>query len=183
MLTTVYEAAWPTAKVRVRALTWKEFHQAKGMNAPVATRNLWVYQTVLLEGPRVDQVSAGIVAWVGRNLVEDNPFGGDAKTLQKYLQLSRQWLQNSYLENAKALVAGTFHYRFEEIESWDHEKFFRRLAAAEFLVGNRIEPADSKKSEKQTKEDRLDADIRANREQKAIARERIKRQVDARRPR
>jgi hypothetical protein len=83
------------------------------------------------------------MTWLGYYLVEQSPFKGDFKTIQTFRQLSSNWLQSSYLETARTLVAGMFRYRFEEIDEWDQETFFKRLAAAEFLVGKNIEPARS----------------------------------------
>jgi hypothetical protein len=47
------------------------------------------------------------------------------------------------------LIAGTFRYSFEDIESWDAEVFFKRLAAAEFLVNRTLEPADPSATKQQ----------------------------------
>lgn len=141
----VYEATWPSgAKVRWRAPTWKEFQGLYHSADPRPVRNLKFYELCVIEGPRPDKVPAGIVAWLGVNMLDKSPFTGQLDSIQQYLQLSRSWFQSSYLENAKALIAGTFRYTFEEIENWDAEVLFKRLAAAEFLVNRGLEPADPK---------------------------------------
>jgi hypothetical protein len=123
-------------------------------------RNLAVYKACLISGPPPDQVPAGVVAWIGCEQIDQSPFASNFKVLQQYLQLGRGWLGSSYLNQAQALVAGTLHYTIEEVEAMDPEIFFKRLAAAELLVGKRLDPADPSKSEKDRKEDDFE---RANR--------------------
>ena len=161
----IYEATWASGtRVRWRTPTWKEFQGLYRSADPRPVRNLKFYQLCVVEGPRPDQVPAGIVAWLGVNMLDQSPFTGQLEPLQQYLQLSRSWFQSSYLENAKALIAGTFRYSFEEIEGWDAEIFFKRLAAAEFLVNRGLDPADpgaTKEQRQMTDAQRRQADKQA----------------------
>jgi hypothetical protein len=146
----VYEALWASGvRVRWRTPTWKEFQGLYRSADARPIRNLKFYQLCVLDGPAPDRVPAGIVAWLGVNMLDQSPFTGQLQPLREYVQLSRSWFQASYLENARALIAGTFRYTFEEIESWDAEVFFKRLAAAEFLVNRTLEPADPSATKQQ----------------------------------
>jgi hypothetical protein len=143
MLNRVTEAVWADGTfIRIRAATLAEVQQALHLPDPQAVRNLWIYNKLLLHGPPEDIVPAGVVAWVGKQAIDLNPFSGGLKPLQTAIENARARLAASYLENARALVAGTFRYSFEEIDTWTAEVFFLRLAAAEFLVGNRMDPQD-----------------------------------------
>ena len=146
----VYEATWPSGTtVRWRTPTWKEFQSLYRSADPRPVRNLKFYELCYIAGPSVEKVPAGIVAWLGVNMLDKSPFTGQLSGIQEYVQLSRSWFQASYLENAKALIAGTFRYTFEEIEDWDAEIFFKRLAAAEFLVNKNLDPADPRTTKQQ----------------------------------
>ena len=177
-----YEAVWASGvRVRFRPLTWKEFKRVNRADLPLPVRNLMVYKICVLEGPPPEQVPAGIVAWIGCGMVDENPFTGQYNLLNQYIDLGRKWLQSSYLEHAKALVAGTFHYRFEEIEEWDAEQFFKRLAQAEFLVGNKVEPADPAKTASEHHEDSFARQSRLRKEALTQRRADLRKQVDNRR--
>jgi hypothetical protein len=176
----VCEAVWPGVRIRFRHLTWKEFRQAKAMAGPIEARNLWVYETALLLGPKIDEVPAGVVAWVGFTLVDQNPFNGDVKSIQQFQILSRQWFENSFLEKAKALVAGTFRYTFEEIDQWDQEVFFKRLAAAEFLVGKTMTTV-APQEKQATGRDAIDQALEQRQLNRRAKHDFLKRQVEARR--
>src|ERR1035438_2269219 len=160
-----YDATWPGGtRVRFRTLTWKEFQHFSTLPLSKPARNLAVYQACLLSGPSPDQVPAGVVAWIGCEQIDQSPFGSKFKILNQYLQLGRNWLGSSYIHQAQALVAGTLHYTPEGGGGRDAETFFKRWAAAELLVGKRLEPADPAKTEKERKEDAFERPPRERRE-------------------
>jgi hypothetical protein len=91
----------------------------------------------------LDQVTAGIVYFLGRTLLGDSAFADETKDMQvvqSALERQRHLLRNNYFESCKAVLAGIFRYTFEEIEEWDEETFFARLAAAELLSGEDLSP-------------------------------------------
>lgn len=94
--------------------------------------------------------------------------------------MSSNWLQSTYLETARTLVAGTFRYRFEEIDEWDQGTFFKRLAAAEFLVGKNLEPADPN-AKPVSKQDAMQSKLETQKHQKKEIREFLRRKVESRR--
>ena len=160
-----YDGTWPGGtRVRFRTLTWKEFQHFNSLPLSKPARNLAVYKACLISGPPPDQVPAGVVAWIGCEQIDQSPFGSQFKILNQYLQLGRNWLGSSYMHQAQALVAGTLHYTVEQVEAMDAETFFKRLAAAEMLVGKRLDPADPSKSEKERKEDAFERENRLRRE-------------------
>jgi hypothetical protein len=63
--------------------------------------------------------------------------------------MKRIELKSSWLNSAKSIIAGIFRYTFEEIEQWDAEMFFERLASAEFVSGRKLEPGDPDKLDAQ----------------------------------
>jgi len=71
-----------------------------------------------------------------------DPFNGEYKDVKRALDMKRVELKSSWLNSAKSIIAGIFRYTFEEIESWDAEMFFERLAYAEFVCGRKLEPGD-----------------------------------------
>jgi hypothetical protein len=179
-----YEGTWPGGtRVRFRTLTWREFQYFQRLAVPKGVRNLEVYKTCLISGPPPDQVPAGVVSWIGCEQIEESPFSGKFKLVQQYLQLGRGWLGGSYLNQAQALVAGTFHYTIEQVEQMDPEIFFKRLAAAELLVGKQLEPADPSKSEKELKEDEFERANRLRKEARQQQRSHMQRKIADRRER
>ena len=173
-----YDATWPGGtRVRFRTLTWKEFQHFSTLPLSKPARNLAVYQACLLSGPPPDQVPAGVVAWIGCEQIDQSPFGCKFKILNQYLQLGRNWLGSSYIHQAQALVAGTLHYTPEQVESMDAETFFKRLAAAELLVGKRLDPADPAKTEKERKEDAFERTTRERRESRQQQRGEMARKI------
>lgn len=109
-----------------------------------------LYRALLIEGPSVEEAPAGIVEYVSKSMLETNPFGGKYEDVKHALNAKRQ--SQDYLENAKALIAGLFRYTFEEIDTWDVDTFFDRLAKAEFLSGKKLEPEDPNKAEAEAKQ-------------------------------
>ena len=82
-------------------------------------------------------------------LLDSNPFNGEYKDVKRALDMKRVELKSSWLNSAKSIIAGIFRYTFEEIESWDAEMFFERLAYAEFVCGRKLEPGDPDKPDAQ----------------------------------
>ena len=140
---TEYIAAWKSGiALRWRSLTWSEYRQFKQQltySSPVEVY-IDLYRAVLLEGPDVVDAPAGIVDFVGRSMLETNPFGGEYADIAHALAAKRSVM--SYLDTARALVAGLFHYSFEDIDTWDADTFFMRVAQAEFLAGRPLDPED-----------------------------------------
>jgi hypothetical protein len=81
------------------------------------------------------------------------------------------------------LVAGALHYTIEQVEDMDPEVFFRRLAAAELLMGKRLDPADPSKSDKDLREDAFERENRLRNEAKKQARGDMARKIADRRSR
>lgn len=140
---TQYIAAWKSGTaVRWRGLTWSEFSQFTHrltFESPIEVY-LDLYRALLLEGPDPEYATAGSVEYVAKTMLETNPFGGKYEDVVHALHTKRG--VQTYLENAKALVAGIFRYTFEEIDTWDADTFFDRVAKAEFLAGKKLEPED-----------------------------------------
>lgn len=91
----------------------------------------------------LDQVTAGIVDFLGRTLLRNSAFADDTKDMslvRTAIERQRHLLRHNYFESCKAVLAGVFRYTFEEIEEWDEETFFARLAAAELLSGEDLSP-------------------------------------------
>ncbi|MGD0042089.1 MAG: hypothetical protein ABSE84_17080 [Isosphaeraceae bacterium] len=143
MQQTQYIAAWKSGvAVRWRGLTWTEFRQFTQQMAYSSPIEVYIdlYRAVLLDGPDVLSAPAGIVDYVGRTMLETNPFNGEYLNIKHALDVKRS--TQSYLDHARALVAGIFRYTFEEIDTWDVDTFFDRVAKAEFIAGKAIEPED-----------------------------------------
>jgi hypothetical protein len=143
MQQTQYIAAWKSGTaVHWRGLTWAEFNQFSQQLTFKRPMEVYIdlYRALLLEGPEVTDAPAGIVEYVAKTMLETNPFGGRYEDIAYALRTKRN--SQSYLENAKALVAGIFRYTFEDIATWDADTFFDRVAKAEFLSGKQLEPAD-----------------------------------------
>lgn len=150
MQQTQYIAAWKSSTaVRWRGLSWSEyrrFTEQMTIDRPMEVY-LDLYRAVLLEGPPAELATAGVVSFIGRSMLETNPFGGRYDDIAHALTVKRN--TQTYLDNARALVAGIFRYTFEEIDTWDADIFFDRVAKAEFLAGKTIEPIDPKEVAKQ----------------------------------
>jgi hypothetical protein len=153
----VFFARWPSGrKVKWRSLTWaefKKFDRQLDYDCP-ASVYCDVYRAVVLDGPPLDgdpvyQAPAGLVEWIARALLDSNPFNGEYKDVKRALEMKRIELKSSWLNSAKSIIAGIFRYTFEEIEQWDAEMFFERLASAEFVSGRKLEPGDPDKLDAQ----------------------------------
>lgn len=140
-----FEAYWPSGQaVRWRTLSWKEFQKFRSLQLQHPNSSMEVYlalyRAVCLEGPLPEEVSAGIVDYIGEQCLDRNPFNGRYEDVSLALAVKRDSME--YLGHARALVAGLFHYSFEEIDTWDADLFFERLAQAEFLSGRSLAPED-----------------------------------------
>jgi hypothetical protein len=143
---TQYIAQWASGlKLRWRALTWQEYRQ---MQSRIYTRPVGVfvdiYRAVLLEGPPPETCPAGIADFVAKHVLANNPFSGKFQDVARAIKVGREELASDFLLSAKAMVSHLFHYPFEEIEKWDADLFFLRLAQAEFIAGKSLEPSDPK---------------------------------------
>jgi hypothetical protein len=153
----IFFARWPSGrKVKWRSLKWAEFKKFDRQLDYDCPGSVYcdVYRAVLLEGPPLDgdpvyQAPAGLVEWIARSLLDSNPFNGEYKDVKRALDMKRVELKSSWLNSAKSIIAGIFRYTFEEIESWDAEMFFERLAYAEFVCGRKLEPGDPDKPDAQ----------------------------------
>lgn len=96
-----------------------------------------LYQLVVdpSESPALDKATAGVVDFLGRTLLKESAFSSNPDRIKKTLTLKRKQLEENYFEICKAIIAGIFRYTFEEIEGWDEETFFDRLAKAEMVSG------------------------------------------------
>lgn len=107
-----------------------------------------IYEACLLEGPGLEQAPAGIVCWIAKQQLEENPFSGGFKAIAKSLVQARARVENSWFLNAQAVLAATFRYTLEEVESWPPSVFFERVAQAEMLTGVPLNPEDPDKPSK-----------------------------------
>ena len=154
---TVFFARWLSGRaVKFRSLTWAEFKKFDRQLQYDCPASVYcdVYRAVLLDGPPLDgdpvyQAPAGLVEWIARALLDSNPFNGEYKDVKRALDMKRVELKSSWLNSAKSIIAGIFRYTFEEIEPWDAEMFFERLAYAEFVCGRKLEPGDPDKPDAQ----------------------------------
>lgn len=99
------------------------------------------------DNPTLDKITAGIVDFLGRTLLKNNPYSGDIEAMKKALEVQREALQVDYIDACKAVIAGVFRYTFEEIDEWDSETFFSRLAKAELISGEDLGPKPVAKEE------------------------------------
>lgn len=142
MQTTAYRASWPSGVCVIwRSLTWKEYRALSSLPVGDQARYIAVYRQVLIAGPPAEKVPAGIAVWIGRYELENNPFSGNLKPIQVQRKKSAAWGQ-SYLNASRAIVAWAFGYKFEELDEWDANTFFNRLAQAEYIFGKPFDPQD-----------------------------------------
>lgn len=138
-------------------MSWKEFQD---ICAGVDPDNIpfdvaWeVYKTCVVKGPDIRLITAGIGMFIAKQQIQNNPFAGDFKSINAVLTTARNYVASNYLLAAQAIVANTFKYSLDEIKEWSAEKFFLRVAQAEVLLGNKLNPApppDLDKASKQPK--------------------------------
>ena len=138
-----FEVVW-------RNLSWSEYKQFQSRfdNSPFIEPigiALDIYKLVLIEGPDPAFVPAGIPAYICKHQMLNNPFSGRYEDVATALELSRRAVTGDYLQSAKALIASALHYRLEEIDQWDPNKFFIRLAQTEIALGRPFDPVNPKK--------------------------------------
>jgi hypothetical protein len=88
----------------------------------------------------IEDVTAGIVYFLGRTLLLESAFSGNINRVKQVLGTKRAQLAENYIESCKAVLAAMFKYTFEEIESWDESTFFDRLAKAELISNENLDP-------------------------------------------
>lgn len=164
---TVFLAQWETGlAIRFRSLRWEEFRRFEARlqyESPMAVYND-VYRLCVLEGPAIEDLLAGPVEFVARALIANNPFNGTFEDLSRALEVKRSEIASDYLKCARAQVAALFRYNFEEIDKWDAETFFERLAQSEFVLKRPLNASDpNKKKKRQQKKQQL-----TDRQQQAI---------------
>jgi hypothetical protein len=138
-------ARWPSGReVVFRSLTWAEFQKYEHelhYRRPMEVY-LDIYRAVVLRGPIDRDVTGGIVEYIGRAMVEHNPFNGKYEDIKRALDLKRGALQGNYLVAAQAVISSLFQIPIETIATWDSEQFFEYVAMAEFVSGRKLEPGD-----------------------------------------
>lgn len=145
---TCYQAIWPDGyHVVWRNLTWKEYNQLKPewdrrIFADPISVYLEVYRLCKVRGPEIGVIAAGIVNWIGKHQMIGNPFNGEFQTITKAIQIARLEVSNTFLLGAQAIIASAFKISLEEMDTWDSETFFRRLAQAEIVMGRAVEPGN-----------------------------------------
>ena len=142
---TKFVVRWPSGRaVAFRSLSWAEFQRYERELQYRGPMEVYcdLYRTVVFEGPGERDVTAGIVEFVGRLLMDHNPFNGKYEDVARALELKRIELQNNYLLSVKAVIASLFQVSVEEINTWDAEKFFEYAVMAEFVSGRKLEPGD-----------------------------------------
>lgn len=158
MRTPAYKAIWRSrtevpafVSVAWRDLTLGEIERYMARSAHERIVFCDIYETCLIEGPSLEKVPAGIVVWIAKQQLEQNPLSGKFRPLVNALLRARERVQSSWFVSAKAIVAATFRYTFEEIDGWSPDVFFERVAQAERLTGVPLEPMDPDKPQSQPK--------------------------------
>lgn len=147
-----YIAQWRDGfQVVWRNLTWKEYREFKSRyeNSPFSEPMdvaLDIYRTVYIKGPDPKFVPAGIPGFICKQQMQSNPFSGRFEDIAPAIQIARNVVTSDYLLSAKALVASILNYKPEEIDNWDPNTFFLRLAQAEVASGRTFDPVDPKAS-------------------------------------
>lgn len=158
MRTPVYSALWIPAAgdqrpvaVHWRDLNYGEHRRFSQSRTPPRALFCDVYETCLVAGPPLAQATAGIVAWIARQQLEQNPFSGLFAPLHNALYRARERVRSDWFCSARAVLASTFRCSFDEIASWSPELFFERVAQAELLTGVPVEPADPRQEQAKAK--------------------------------
>lgn len=103
---------------------------------------LAIYQLVCIQGPDYKFVPAGIPAYICKQQLLNNPFSGKFEDIAPAISMARKLVTGDYLLSATGLIASVLNYKPEEIENWDPNIFFIRLAQAELATGRSFEPVD-----------------------------------------
>jgi hypothetical protein len=140
---TAYVAVWSSGvAVKWRALRWAEhrkYAERYERSVPMSVFND-IYRVVVLEGPDISDVTAGIVQFIGNSVLNWSAFANDFPTVKTKLDECRQEIVGDYLMSAKAVVASLFRYTLDEIDQWDSDTLFKHIAMAEVVSGRRMEP-------------------------------------------
>lgn len=145
-----YYAKWQDGHTVIwRNLTWKEYNKFRSkyeqsrFQEPLDVA-MEIYSTVLIDGPDVKFVPAGIPCYVCKHQMLNNPFSGRYEDIAPAIDLSRRMVKENYLLSAKSLIASTLNYKIEEIDNWDPNTFFLRLAQTEIAHGRTFDPVNPK---------------------------------------
>lgn len=110
-----------------------------------------IYRLVVLEGPDLGEIPAGISRFIGTSVLDWSAFSGAFPTIQAKLDQTRAAIGGDYLVFAKAFIAQLFHYKIEELDEWDSDKLFQHIVMAEMATGRKIEPLDPLAEEEKKK--------------------------------
>lgn len=135
-------ATWGRISVTWRSIQWGEYRKIRSLQAMPAEKALEVYKLVKLEGPDADTLPSGIMMWIYRYEMEENPFSGDFKKISGPLEQKRQEVIGNYLISVQGFIASVFKTPFAEMDTWDSETLLRRLAQAEFFTGVTLNPTN-----------------------------------------
>lgn len=143
-----YNAVWRDGfQVVWRNLTWSEYrgfraaYESSPFQEPMDVA-LDIYKTVYLKGPDPKYVPAGIPAFICKQQMVNSPFSGMFEDVSSALEKARRLVTGDYLLSAKAIIASTLNYRPEEIDQWDANMFFLRMAQAEIASGRTFDPVN-----------------------------------------
>lgn len=149
-----YLARWEDGYVvEWRNLTWKEYNSFKirYRSSPFKTPMdvaMDIYKICRINGPVPAAVPAGIVAFICKQQMENNPFGGNVKDVASALRQARLAVENDYFLAATGLIANTLNYKIDEIVDWDPQTFFLRLAQSEIVTGHKLNVAQPEAQDK-----------------------------------
>lgn len=145
-----YIARWRDGyKVVWRDLTWSEYRKLQSQYEQTLFQepmevSLAIYETVFIDGPDPKFVPAGIPAFICKQQMANNPFSGRYEDIATAVELARRVVTGDYLLSAKALISATLNYKPEEIDRWDPNTFFMRLAQTEVANGRTFDPVNPK---------------------------------------
>lgn len=145
-----YIAQWRDGfEVVWRSLTWAEYKSFKHrydqspFEEPMDVA-LDIYKLVYSQGPDPKYVPAGILGYICKQQMRNNPYSGRYEDIAPAVKLARQVVTSNYLLSAKGMIAAALNYRPEEIDNWDPNTFFIRLAQAEVATGRNFDPVNPK---------------------------------------
>jgi hypothetical protein len=145
-----YMARWQDGfEVVWRNLTWSEYREFKArydksmFDVPMDIA-IDIYSTVYIKGPDPKFVPAGIPGYICQQQMQNNPYSGRFEDIAPAINMGRMAVSGNYLLCAKALIASVLNYKPEEIDNWDPNTFFLRLAQTEVASGRTFDPVDPK---------------------------------------
>lgn len=167
-MATTFRARWPDGyETTWRNLTWKEFRKLLPLiqktflpeadrdpnQASISPMSLFleVYKICRIDGPEPVIAPAGIVDWIGRQQIKNNPFNGQYKDLQNMADAARSVVRGNYLLSIKGIIASALHYTMDEIDAMDADELFVRLAQTELIIGYPLNPEDPNRIQEQQK--------------------------------